>query len=194
MFQEGWRGWSLQKTDEVLVEETRKGNKKSFELLVIKYQRQIFSVIFQLTKDREVVAELAQDSFFKAFRAIDSFKGKSSFYTWLRRIAINNSLNYLSAREYTSRDTEPQDTHFRKCSDDKFGTPEKNVLSSEMSLMVRGALEALPDRLRTILIMREFEEMSYEEIADILKCPVGTVRSRLFHARSLLKEKLSFYM
>lgn len=184
----------MQKSDEVLVEETRKGNKKSFELLVIKYEKQIFSVIFQLTKDREVVAELAQDTFMKAYRAIESFRGKSSFYTWLRRIAINNSLNYLSAREYTTRDTEPEETHLKRCVDDKFGTPEKNVLSKEISLMVRTALDSLPERLRTILIMREFEDMSYEEIADVLKCPVGTVRSRLFHARSLVKEKLASYM
>lgn len=184
----------MQKSDEVLVEETRKGNKKSFELLIIKYEKQIFSVIFQLTKDREVVAELAQDTFLKAFRAIDSFRGKSSFYTWLRRIAINNSLNYLSAREYTSRDTESEDIHLKRSPDEKFGTPEQNVLASEMSLMVRTALDSLPERLRTILIMREFEDMSYEEIAELLKCPVGTVRSRLFHARSLLKEKLSSYM
>jgi len=99
------RGWILQKSDEALVEETRKGNKKSFELLVIKYEKQIFNLIFRFTRDREEVAELAQETFLKAFQAIHSFKGRSSFYTWLRRIAINNSINYLHSSRHTSLDS-----------------------------------------------------------------------------------------
>jgi RNA polymerase sigma-70 factor (ECF subfamily) len=183
----------LQKSDEVLVEETRKGNKKSFELLIIKYEKQIFNLIFQFTKDREVVAELAQETFLKAFRALSEFKGRSSFYTWLRRIAINNSINYLHTREHTL-DSESSDNKLRNLIDNRFGTPEKNVLLMESSSIIRKAMDSLPDRLRSILIMREFEDMSYEEIAKILDCPVGTVRSRLFHARRLLKEKLEPYM
>lgn len=185
---------SLQKTDEVLVDETRKGNKKSFELLVIKYEKQIFNLIFHFTKDRELVAELAQETFLKAYRAIHFFKGKSSFYTWLRRIAINNSINYLHSREHISLESEPEESNFRNIGDSKFGTPEKNVLLNEVSIVIKDAMDSLPDRLRSILVMREFEDMSYEEIAEVLKCPVGTVRSRLFHARRLLKEKLEPYM
>jgi len=184
----------LQKSDEVLVEETRKGNKKSFELLIIKYEKPIFNLIFHFTKDREAVADLAQETFLKAFRAVHSFEGKSSFYTWLRRIAINNSINYLHTRGYTSLDSEPLDVEIRNLSDNTFGTPEKNLLQEESASLVRKAMDSLPNRLRSILLMREFEDMTYEEIADTLKCPVGTVRSRLFHARRLLKEKLEPYM
>ena len=185
----------MQKTDDVLVEETQKGNKKSFELLVIKYEKQIFHLIFSFTKDRGVVPELAQDTFLKAFRSIKSFKGKSSFYTWLRRIAINNSINFLHTRERFYFESDSEENHyFGNLRDEKFGTPEKNVLIEETSLIVREALDSLPERLRSIILMREFEDMSYEEIADVLECPVGTVRSRLFHARRLLKEKLESYI
>ena len=183
----------MQKSDEALVEETRKGNKKSFELLVIKYEKQIFNLIFRFTRDREVVAELAQDTFLKAFQAVHSFKGRSSFYTWLRRIAINNSINYLHSSGHTSLDSEPFDNQLRYLTDSKFGTPESNVSLKEISLVIKKAIDSLPYRLRSILIMREFEDMAYEEIAETLKCPVGTVRSRLFHARRLLKDKLEPY-
>ena len=183
------------KSDEVLVQETRKGNKKSFELLIIKYEKQIFNLIFHFTKDREVVAELAQETFLKAFRAISSFRGKSSFYTWIRRIAINNSINYIhSQRGYISLDSESLENQLRNLNDNKFGTPENNILLNEISYIVRKAVDSLPERLRAIVIMREFEDMNYEEIAETLKCPVGTVRSRLFHARRLLKEKLQPYL
>ena len=185
----------MQKSDDVLVEETRKGNKESFEFLVIKYEKQIFNLIFNFTKERDIVPELAQDTFLKAFRSVKSFKGNSSFYTWLRRIAINTSINYLHARAHISLDSESEENiFFRNLSDNKFGTPENNILLNETSLAVREALDLLPDRLRTILLLREFEDMSYEEIAEILHCPVGTVRSRLFHARRFLKEKLEPFM
>ncbi|MFH0813772.1 MAG: sigma-70 family RNA polymerase sigma factor [Pseudomonadota bacterium] len=184
----------MQKSDEVLVEETRRGNKKSFELLIIKYEKQIFNLIFQFTKERDAVPELAQETFFKAYRAINSFKGKSSFYTWLRRIAINNSINYLHARrEPASQNGEAFDNQIQNLTDNKFETPENSILMQEASLVVREAMDSLPDSFRSILIMREFEDLSYEEIAETLKCPVGTVRSRLFHARRILKEKLEPY-
>jgi len=185
----------LQKSDDVLLEETKKGNKKSFELLIIKYEKQIFNLIFNFTKERDIVPELAQETFLKAFRSIKSFKGNSSFYTWLRRIAINNSINYLHARNHFSLDSESDENNFfRNLSDNKFGTPENNILFEETIFVVREALDSLPERLRAILLLREFEDMSYEEIAEILQCPVGTVRSRLFHARRLLKEKLEPFM
>ena len=187
----------MQKSDDVLLEETKKGNKKSFELLIIKYERQIFNIIFNFTKERDIVPELAQETFLKAFRSLNSFKGNSSFYTWLRRIAINNSINYLHARNHfslASESDENENNFFRNLSDNKFGTPEDHILFDETTLVVREALDSLPDRLRTILFLREFEDMSYEEIAEMLQCPVGTVRSRLFHARRLLKEKLEPFM
>ena len=185
----------MQKSDDVLLEETKKGNKKSFELLIIKYEKQIFNLIFNFTKERDIVPELAQETFLKAFRSIKSFKGNSSFYTWLRRIAINNSINYLHTRNHFSLDSESDENNFfRNLSDNKFGTPENNILFEETTFVVREALDALPERLRAILLLREFEDMSYEEIAEILQCPVGTVRSRLFHARRLLKEKLEPFM
>ncbi|MBN2467742.1 MAG: sigma-70 family RNA polymerase sigma factor [Deltaproteobacteria bacterium] len=174
--------------------ETRRGNKKSFELLVIKYEKQIFNLIYRFTNDRETVADLAQDTFFKAYRGIHKFKGKSSFYTWLRRIAINNSINYLQSRkEYASLEQDSEDAEIRNLSDSRYEAPEESVLSKEMSVIVRKTLESLPEQFRSILIMREFEEMSYSDIADSLGCPVGTVRSRLFHARRVFKENLERY-
>jgi RNA polymerase sigma-70 factor (ECF subfamily) len=185
----------LQKSDEVLVEETRKGNKKSFELLILKYEKPIFNLIFQYAKDREIVADLAQETFLKAYRALASFKGNSTFYTWLRRIAINNSINYLNARrDHPTTNDEPFENQTQTLADTKFVSPENTVLVQELSYAVRNAMDSLPDSFRSILIMREFEEMSYEEIAGTLNCPVGTVRSRLFHARRILKEKLEPYM
>jgi RNA polymerase sigma-70 factor (ECF subfamily) len=182
----------LKKTDEVLVDETRKGNKKSFELLIIKYEKQIFNLIFRFTKDQETVAELSQETFLKAYRAIRNFKGRSSFYTWLRQIAINNSINYLhSRRDVISLDADNNaEAHIQQPHERGWTNPEEVALSQEDIVSVRTALESLPERFRSILIMREFEEMSYEEIADVLNCPVGTVRSRLFHARRVLKETL----
>ena len=109
---DGWREKNLQKSDDVLLEETKKGNKKSFELLIIKYEKQIFNLIFNFTKERDIVPELAQETFLKAFRSIKSFKGNSSFYTWLRRIAINNSINYLHARNHFSLDSEADENNF----------------------------------------------------------------------------------
>lgn len=187
-----WPGHVLKKTDEVLVEETRKGNKKSFELLIIKYEKQIFNLIFRFTKDHETVAELSQDTFLKAYRAISNFKGRSSFYTWLRQIAINNSINYLhSRRDVISLDADSNpEAHIQQPQESGRINPEEVVLSQEDIVLVRNALDSLPEQFRSILVMREFEEMSYEEIAEVLGCPVGTVRSRLFHARRLLRETL----
>ncbi|HNU72515.1 MAG TPA: sigma-70 family RNA polymerase sigma factor [Thermodesulfobacteriota bacterium] len=179
----------MKHSDEVLVEETRKGNKKSFELLIIKYEKQIFNLIYRFTKDPETVAELAQETFLKAYRAIHDFKGRSSFYTWLRQIAVNNSINYLNSRRETlSLDADNVESQIQEYHTGE--NPEKTILSQEEIRLVRVALDSLPDHFRSILVMREFEDMSYEEIAQILHCPVGTVRSRLFHARRVLKEKL----
>lgn len=181
----------MKKSDEVLVEETQKGNKKSFELLIIKYEKQIFNLIYRFTKDKETVAELAQETFLKAYRAINDFKGRSSFYTWLRQIAVNNSINYLhSRRETISLDAENVESQIQDHHNNTITNPERTILLQEETARVRVALESLPDHFRSILTMREFEDMSYEEIAQVLNCPVGTVRSRLFHARRILKEKL----
>jgi len=186
----------LKHSDEVLVEETRRGNKRSFELLVIKYEKQIFNLIFRFTKDQETVAELSQETFFKAYRAIHDFKGRSSFYTWLRQIAINNSINYLHSRkDVSSLDTDNLEAQVQEPRDNNNvrANPEKLLVSQEDIAAVRNALDSIPERFRSILIMREFEDMSYEKIAEVLDCPVGTVRSRLFHARRVLKEKLDPY-
>ncbi len=182
----------MKTSDEVLVEETRKGNKKSFELLLIKYEKQIFNLIYRFTKDQDTVAELAQETFLKAYRAIGDFKGRSSFYTWLRQIAINNSINYLhSRRDIVSLDADSNtETYIQEPHNSSRPNPETYALTHEEITTVRIALDLLPEQFRSILLMREFEDMSYEEIAAILDCPVGTVRSRLFHARRLLKETI----
>ncbi|MCX8011898.1 MAG: sigma-70 family RNA polymerase sigma factor, partial [Desulfobacterota bacterium] len=143
----------MQKSEEVLLEEIRNGNSKSFELLIIKYEKPIFNLIFNLVKETDVVSELAQETFLKAFKSIKSFKGNSTFYTWLRRIAINNSINYLNARNQFSLESEiDENNFFRSLGDHKFYTPEKKVLLEETSLAIKEALDSLPDRLRTILI------------------------------------------
>lgn len=175
------------------MEETRKGNKKSFELLVIKYEKKVFGLIYRFTKDQEIVAELAQETFLKAYRAIHNFKGRSSFYTWLRQIAINNSINYLhSKRDIVSLDADNNAEAYiiQEPQNNDRPNPETFAVAQENITTVRAALDAIPERFRSILIMREFEDMSYEEIAQVLECPVGTVRSRLFHARRVLKETI----
>ena len=183
----------MKKSDEVLVEETRRGNKKSFELLVIKYEKKVFGLIYRFTKDHETVAELAQETFLKAYRAIHNFKGRSSFYTWLRQIAINNSINYLnSRRDIVSLDADNNAEAYIIQEPQNYArpNPETYAVAQENIAAMRHALDTIPERFRSILLMREFEDMSYEEIAQVLDCPVGTVRSRLFHARRVLRETI----
>jgi RNA polymerase sigma-70 factor (ECF subfamily) len=187
----------LAESDEILVRRSQKGDRQSFELLVIKYQRRVFSIIFRLTNNPEVVEDLAQETFLKAFAAIKKFGRRSSFYTWLRKIAINTCLNYLSANAPVLLE---EDSLVNKIGhnpgfiEGKVNNPENALMVKELNEGMEDAVASLSRKHRIAFLLRELEDMSYEEIAEATDCPVGTVRSRLHRARQELQEKLSFYL
>lgn len=181
--------------DVKLVQASQQGDTKAFEILILRYQRQIFNLIYQMTHNAEAVEDIGQDVFVAAFRAIKDFKSKSSFFTWLYRIAINHCKNYLSASSRT-QDVEKlyragQEPIER--SDDYEKNPQSMLLAKEFVGQLEEALESLPTEQRIVLTLCEFQGFSYQEIADILQCPVGTVRSRLARARATLQQHLEQY-
>jgi RNA polymerase sigma-70 factor, ECF subfamily len=181
--------------DQQLVERVQKGDKKAFDLLVLKYQQKITNLISRYIRDSHEVQDVTQEAFIKAYRAIPKFRGDSAFYTWLYRIAINTAKNYLVAQgrrpptdDVDAESAEQMDVGIRL---KETGTPENHVLTEEISLTVQKAIDELPEDLRTAIILRELEGMSYEEIANAMSCPVGTVRSRIFRAREAIDKQLS---
>ena len=181
-------------SDSLLVERVQQGDKSAFDILVGKYQHKILKLVGRYVRDPDEAMDVAQEAFIKAYRALGSFRGDSAFYTWLYRIAINTAKNYLAAarrrpEDYNMdlQDPEQYEMHGRLSSMD---TPEGNVLSEEIRQTVNAAIEALPEDLRTAIILREMEGMSYEEIATTMECPVGTVRSRIFRAREAIDKQL----
>lgn len=185
---------SERQNDQVLVERVQAGDKKAFDLLVIKYQSRIINVIGRYLRDPVESMDLAQEAFIKAYRALPNFRGESAFYTWLYRIAINTAKNYLVAqsRRPPNDDVEATDAEqFEGPSALKeTATPESMMLRDEIQKVIFSAIEALPDDLRTAITLRELEDMSYEEIAAAMDCPIGTVRSRIFRAREAIDTKL----
>lgn len=181
--------------DQELVARVQQGDKKAFDLLVLKYQQKITNLISRYIRDPHEVLDVTQEAFIKAYRAIPKFRGDSAFYTWLYRIAINTAKNYLVAqgRRPPSDDVEAEvaeqmDVGVRL---KETGTPENHVLTEEITMTVQKAIDDLPEDLRTAIVLRELEGMSYEEIANAMSCPVGTVRSRIFRAREAIDKKLS---
>ncbi len=181
--------------DQELVVRVQKGDKKAFDLLVLKYQQKISNLISRYIRDPHEVLDVTQEAFIKAYRALPNFRGDSAFYTWLYRIAINTAKNYLVAQgrrpptdDVEAETAEQMDVGVRL---KETGTPENHVLTEEISMTVQKAIEELPEDLRTAIILRELEGMSYEEIASAMSCPVGTVRSRIFRAREAIDKKLS---
>jgi RNA polymerase sigma-70 factor (ECF subfamily) len=181
--------------DQELVLRVQKGDKKAFDLLVLKYQQKISNLISRYIRDPHEVLDVTQEAFIKAYRALPKFRGDSAFYTWLYRIAINTAKNYLVAQgrrpptdDVEAETAEQMDVGVRL---KETGTPENHVLTEEISMTVQQAIEDLPEDLRTAIILRELEGMSYEEIANAMSCPVGTVRSRIFRAREAIDKKLS---
>ncbi len=172
----------------------RRATKRHLTCLVLKYQQKIANLISRYIRDPHEVLDVTQEAFIKAYRALPRFRGDSAFYTWLYRIAINTAKNHLVAqsRRPPSGDVEPEiaeqldEGHRLK----EYGTPENHLLSSEISAAVQDAIDALPQDLRTAIILRELEGMSYEEIAEAMSCPVGTVRSRIFRAREAIDKRL----
>jgi RNA polymerase sigma-70 factor (ECF subfamily) len=181
--------------DQQLVERAQRGDKAAFELLVAKYQRKLVRLLSRFIRDSTEVEDVAQEAFIKAYRALPSFRGDSAFYTWLYRIGINTAKNYLVAmgrRAPTVSEIESADSEGSEESGQvpDYNTPENELMSRQIAETVNRAVEDLPEELRTAITLRELEGLSYEDIAAIMNCPIGTVRSRIFRAREAIAEKL----
>jgi RNA polymerase sigma-70 factor (ECF subfamily) len=181
--------------DRQLVERAQRGDKRAFELLVEKYQRKLARLLSRLIRDPGEVEDVAQETFVKAYRALPSFRGDSAFYTWLYRIGVNTAKNYLMAlgrRAPTSTEVGAEDAEGYDEGEQlrDISTPESVLLSKEIAATVNAAIDGLPEELRTAIQLRELEGMSYEEIARVMECPIGTVRSRIFRAREAIAERL----
>lgn len=181
-------------TDHQLVLRVQKGDKRAFDLLVLKYQYKLQAIVGRFIRDVDEVSDVTQEAFIKAYKALPKFRGDSQFYTWLYRIAINTAKNHLVSRSRrpVNTDIDVEDAeHFannEKLIDDT--TPENSMMTDELAAIIKKALSALPEDLRTALTLREFNGMSYEDIAAVMNCPVGTVRSRIFRAREFLDERV----
>lgn len=182
-----------QLTDQALVEKVQQGDKKAFNLLVARYQNKIAGLLTRYISPNDI-PDVAQESFIKAYRSIDSFRGDSAFYTWLYRIAVNTAKNYLMSQgrrppseDILAEDAESYEVGTQLRDGD---TPENQMLSKELERVVFDAIHNLPEDLKTAITLRELEGLSYEEIAEIMDCPVGTVRSRIFRAREIVESKI----
>jgi RNA polymerase sigma-70 factor (ECF subfamily) len=185
---------SNESTDKELVKRVQKGDKGAFDLLVVKYEHKIVNLVMRYVRDPETALDISQEAFIKAYRALPRFRGDSAFYTWLYRIAVNTAKNHLAAQK-----RRPADIELDLQDPDQYGlhaklketdTPEAVTLSQELQETLERAIQALPDDLRTAIVLRELDGMSYEEIAQTMDCPVGTVRSRIFRARDAIGKKV----
>jgi RNA polymerase sigma-70 factor (ECF subfamily) len=181
--------------DQQLVERAQRGDKRAFELLVEKYQRKLARLLSRLIRDPGEVEDVTQEAFVKAYRALPSFRGDSAFYTWLYRIGVNTAKNYLVAmgrRAPTSTEVEAEEAEGYESGEllRDINTPESLLLSKEIAGTVNAAIDALPEELRSAIQLRELEGLSYEDIAKMMDCPIGTVRSRIFRAREAIAERL----
>ena len=187
-------------SDAMLVERTVAGDQKAFELLVIKYQRRIQRLIGRMVRDVDLVEDIAQETFIRAYRALAQFRGEAQFYTWLYRIAVNTAKKALmdlkrnptisensfkSGQSDESDETSPLENELTNSE-----TPDAVLASKEIAQIINAALEALPEELRQAITLREIEGLSYDEIAEIMSCPIGTVRSRIFRAREAISQKV----
>lgn len=186
---------SEREADQLLVERAQKGEQKAFDTLVAKYQRKLGRLLARFIRDPAEVEDVTQEAFIKAYRALPSFRGDSAFYTWLYRIGINTAKNYLVAqgrRAPTSTSFDSEEAESFEDADQlrDINTPESLLHSKQIGETVNAAMEALPEELRTAIVLREIEGLSYEEIASIMDCPIGTVRSRIFRAREAVAARL----
>ncbi len=186
---------SDREVDQVLVERTQRGDKRAFELLVSKYQRRLARLLSRFIRDPAEIQDVVQETFIKAYRALPAFRGESAFYTWLYRIGINAAKNYLvsSGRRpptSTAIDSEEAEDYEHGEQLRDLNTPEASLMTKEIARTVNEAMDDLPEDLRTAISLREIDGMSYEDIAAAMRCPVGTVRSRIFRARESIAERL----
>jgi len=180
--------------DQLLVERVRTGDKKAFDLLVAKYQRRLMRLVSRIVHDTAEAEDVVQETFIKAYRALRHFRGDSAFYTWLYRIGINTAKNCLVTQGRTPTSTDNDADQAEGYADGEqlrdINTPESMLASKQIARTVNAAMDALPFDLRTAIALREIEGLSYEEISEIMACPIGTVRSRIFRAREVIAEKL----
>ncbi|MBP6189749.1 MAG: RNA polymerase sigma factor RpoE [Azonexus sp.] len=186
---------SEREIDQVLVERAQGGDKHAFDLLVSKYQRKLGRLLSRFIRDPGEVEDVSQEAFIKAYRALPSFRGDSAFYTWLYRIGINTAKNYLVSQGRRAPTSTEFDNDEAETFDDAsqlrdINTPESLLLTKQIGQTINAAMDALPEELRTAIVLREIDGMSYEEIASIMDCPIGTVRSRIFRAREAVAGKL----
>ncbi|RZT95270.1 RNA polymerase sigma factor RpoE [Rivibacter subsaxonicus] len=185
--------------DALLVERVKRGDTRAFEMLVVKYQRRIERLIARMVRDVDLVPDIAQETFIRAYRALPQFRGESAFYTWLYRIAVNTAKKQLmelkrdplvfeAARFGGDEDGDETSRAENELSDGE--TPESVLATKEIALTVNAAIESLSDDLRQAITLREIEGLSYEEIAAVMNCPIGTVRSRIFRARDTIAQRL----
>lgn len=184
-------------SDQALVQQCLSGDQRAFSLLVLKYQRRIQRLIGRMVRDSDMVEDIAQETFIRAYRALHQFRGDAQFYTWLYRIAVNTAKKYLVDRKREPADglaqvinAEEDETSFRKNEPSTDETPETQIAAREIAEMVNAAMDALPADLKQAIVLREIDGMSYEEIAELMECPIGTVRSRIFRARDAISAKV----
>jgi RNA polymerase sigma-70 factor (ECF subfamily) len=181
--------------DQKLVEKAQKGDKRAFGILVEKYHKKLTRLLARMVRDQSEIEDIVQDSFIKAYRAINNFRGDSAFYTWLYRIGINTAKNHLVSlgrRPKAMNDVEIEDVENFEDGQElrNLETPENSMMTKEIVTTVNDTIESLPDELKEVISLREMDGLSYEEIAELMQCPIGTVRSRIFRAREAIAEKL----
>ncbi|CZF78775.1 RNA polymerase sigma factor RpoE [Grimontia marina] len=185
---------SEQLTDQALIERVQNGDKQAFNLLVVKYQNKVCNLISRYVSNSGDVPDVAQEAFIKAYRALPGFRGESAFYTWLYRIAVNTAKNYLVAQgrrpPSSDIDAEEAENYENGGALKEISNPENLMLSEQLKQVVFSTIESLPDDLKTAITLREIDGLSYEEIAEVMGCPVGTVRSRIFRAREAVDKRV----
>ena len=181
-------------TDQQLVVRVQKGDKRAFDLLVLKYQYKVHAIVARFIRDSDEVRDVVQEAFIKAYRALPKFRGDSQFYTWLYRIAVNTAKNYLVARSRRppSSDVDLEDAQYYSGSDElkDHSSPENQLFRDELESAINQAIVELPEDLRTAVTLREYEGLSYEDIAAVMDCPVGTIRSRIFRGREAIDARV----
>jgi RNA polymerase sigma-70 factor (ECF subfamily) len=186
---------TVDESDLVLVKRVQRGDKTAFDLLVRKYQHKVVKLVLRYVRNPAEAEDIAQEAFIKAYRALPQFRGDSAFYTWMYRIAINTAKNSLASRDrspirYDLDLNDPEESHSVQTKLQDPDTPEGMALTEEIRQIVNSAIDALPEELKTAIVLRELDGLSYEEISAAMECPVGTVRSRIFRAREAIDKRL----